>query len=201
MSPPSIPTHLDRLRAERRSARHRALAYAGGGALVAAIGAIDLVGRRAAITAALCGLAAALWWLAIERRAVASRRVILDDLILHGWRTVAPAAVAEREDELLARRNRRLLARALENQVVGTFGQAPVYSQHQRLRLTEIRRHGARIRAVAGRLRDDQHPVDPRAVVLVTQLLSDGTSPIHTGPMQGLEPALERIEQVLAQVA
>ena len=197
MSTQNVPTRLAALRAERRAALRRSLAYLGGLPFVAAFAVLHLVGPRAALVAALAALAAAGWFVVLERSAAQRRRSLLDDLILHGWRNVALDDVREREDELVAPRNRRLLARALENQIAEGVQPMPV-STNSRLVTLELRRHRHRIRGLAARLRDQTVEVQPRGVVLIEQLLSDGFSPLHAGPTEAIEPALERVERALA---
>ena len=91
-----------------------------------------------------------LWWLAIEHRATTRRRELLDDLIIHGWVNVAPDDVRERESELLSTRHRRVLARALENQLIET----PTFAHQRRSVLLELLRQSDRLtqpRAAAAR--------------------------------------------------
>ena len=191
----NVATQLVELCAERRAARRRAIAYAVGIAPVIVANLLGLLSVRAGIVADAAALAAAAWWLAIEQGAVTRRRQLLDDLIVHGWVNVAPEDVHERELELLSPRHRRVLARALENQLLET----PAFA-HQRLPvLLELRRQSDRLRGLARRLRDD--PVDARGVVMIEQLLTDGTSPIHSGPSDAIAPALERVERALDRAA
>ena len=193
---PTVPDQLNAIRVERRVARHRAVGYLGAIVAVTLVGAANLVRQQGALVAALAALAASLWWLLIERRATWRRRTLLDDLILHGWRNVAPADVAERECELTARRNRRIVARALENQVAQS---APVgvMSPRRHQVTVELRRQRTRVRALARRIRSEDEPVSPVALVLLSQLLSDGDSPLLFGPADRIAPALERVENVL----
>ena len=191
----NVATQLDRLCAERRSARRRAQAYAIGVGPVLVANLMGLLSVPAGLVADAAAVAAALWWLAIERRAVGRRRALLDDLIMRGWVNVAPDDVREREIELLSRRHRQILARALENQLLET----PTFAHQRRSVLIEVRRQGDRLRALARRLRDD--PVDPRGVVMIEQLLTDGASPIHSGPTDQIAPALDRVERALDRAA
>jgi hypothetical protein len=191
----NVAAQLDELHAERRAARRRAISYAVGVGPVLAANLLGLLSVRAGIVADAAAIAASLWWLAIEHQAVERRRELLDDLIIHGWVNVAPDDVRDREVELLSPRHRNLLARALENQLLET----PTLA-HQRLAvLLELRRQSERLRGLARRLRDD--PVDPRGVVMIKKMLTDGTSPIHNGPSDAIEPALERVERALDRAA
>jgi hypothetical protein len=191
----NVATQLDELYAERHAARRRSIAYAVGIGPVLAANLLGLLSVRAGIVADAAAIAAALWWLAIERRAVERRRALLDDLIMHGWVNVAPAHVREREVELLSPRHRRVLARALENQVV----ESPTLA-HQRLPvLLELRRQSDRMHGLARRLRDDN--VEARGVIMIEKMLTDGTSPIHNGPSEAIAPALERVERALDRAA
>jgi hypothetical protein len=191
----NVAAQLDELHAERRAARRRAISYAVGIGPVLAANLLGLLSVRAGIVADAAAIAASLWWLAIEHQAVERRRELLDDLIIHGWVNVAPDDVRDREVELLSPRHRNLLARALENQLLET----PTLA-HQRLAvLLELRRQSDRLRGLARRLRDD--PIDPRGVVMIKKMLTDGTSPIHNGPSDAIEPALERVERALDRAA
>src|SRR5262249_55732584 len=184
-------TRLEQLRAERRGARHRALAYVVATAPVLAANLLGLLDWKAMIVADAAALAAAAWWLGIERRAAYRRRVMLDDLIMHGWVNVAPDDVRERTSELLSLRHRRILARGLENVVEVNPGFV-----YQRLAMVqELRRQSDRFRGIAQRLRTEQ--VDVRGVVLVEQLLTDGGSPLHAGPSTAIVPMLDRVERAL----
>jgi hypothetical protein len=190
-----FPTRLAQLRAERRAARHRALAYAVGIAPVLAANLLGLLDWKAMVVADAAAIAAAAWWLGIERRAAYRRRVMLDDLIMHGWVNVAPEDIRERTSELLSLRHRRILARGLENVIA--VNPAFVY---QRLGLVqELRRQSDRFRGIAERLRTEQ--VDVRGVVLVEHLLTDGGSPLHAGPSSEIVPMLERVERALDRAA
>ena len=191
----NVATQLSELCAERRAARRRAIAYTVGIGPVVLANLLGLLSVRAGIVADAAALAAAAWWLAIEQQAITRRRQLLDDLIVHGWVNVAPADVHERELELLSTRHRNILAQALENQLLET----PTFA-HQRLSvLLELRRQSDRLRGLARRLRDD--PVDARGVVMIEQLLTDGSSPIHSGPSDAIAPALERVERALDRAA
>ncbi|MDX6377718.1 MAG: hypothetical protein QOE98_2021 [Gaiellaceae bacterium] len=191
----NVAAQLDELHAERRAARRRAISYAVGIGPVLAANLLGLLSVRAGVVADAAAIAASLWWLAIEHQAAERRRELLDDLIIHGWVNVAPDDVREREVELLSPRHRNLLARALENQLLET----PTLA-HQRLAvLLELRRQSERLRGLARRLRDD--PIDPRGVVMIKKMLTDGTSPIHNGPSDAIEPALERVERALDRAA
>jgi hypothetical protein len=191
----NVATQLVELCAERRAARRRAIAYTLGVGPVIAANLLGLLSVRAGVVADAAALAAAAWFLAIEQRATTRRRQLLDDLIVHGWVNVAPSDVHERELELLSPRHRNLLAQALENQLL----ESPTFA-HQRLSvLLELRRQSDRLRGLARRLRDD--PVDPRGVVMLEQLLTDGSSPIHCGPSDAIAPALERVERALDRAA
>ncbi len=191
----NVATQLVGLRSERRWARRRAIAYAVGVGPVLAANLLGLLSVRAGIVADAAAIAAALWWLAIEQRATNRRRALVDDLIIHGWVNVAPDDVRERECELLSPRHLHLLARALENQLHDT----PTFAIQRRSVLLELIRQKDRLRSLARRLRDD--PVDARGVVMIVQLLTDGSSPIHSGPTDAIEPALERVERALARAA
>ena len=92
-----LQTRLEQLRLERRAARQRALAYAVAIAPVLAANLLGLLTWQAAIVADAAAIAAAAWWYGIERRAAHRRRVMLDDLIVHGWVNVAPDDVRERD--------------------------------------------------------------------------------------------------------
>jgi hypothetical protein len=191
----NVATQLRVLCAERRAAHRRGIAYVIGIAPVLVANVLGLLAVRAGIVADAAALAAAGWCFAIEQAAATRRRQLLDDLIVHGWVNVAPDDVREREVELLSARHRNVLARALEAQVV----EAPTLA-HQRLAvLLELRRQGDRLRGLARRLRDE--PVDARGVVLIEQLLTDGSSPIHNGPSDAIAPALERVERALDRAA
>ena len=186
-----LQTRLEQLCAERRAARRRALAYVVAIAPVLAANLLGLLGWKAAIVADAAAIAAAAWWYGIEQRAAHRRRVMLDDLIIHGWVNVAPDDIRERTTELLSPRHRRILARGLENIV--EVKPAFVY---QRLGVVhELRRQRERFRGLAQRLRTE--PVDVRGVVLLEQLLTDGGSPIHAGPSSAIVPALDRVERAL----
>ena len=190
-----LQTRLEQLCAERRAARRRALAYVVAIAPVLAANLLGLLGWKAAIVADAAAIAAAAWWYGIEQRAAHRRRVMLDDLIIHGWVNVAPDDVRERTTELLSPRHRRILARGLENIV--DVKPAFVY---QRLGVVhELRRQRERFRGLAQRLRTE--PVDVRGVVLLEQLLTDGGSPLHAGPSSEIVPAIERIERALDRAA
>lgn len=186
-----VASQLAALRAERRAARRRAVAYAVAIGPVLAANLLGLLSFRAGAVADAAAIAAACWWLAIEHGAAARRRLLLDDLIVHGWVNVAPDDIREREDELLSIRHRNILARALENQLIASPALA-----HQRLSvLLELRRQGDRLRGLATRLRDE--PVEAAGVVMIEQLLTDGSSPIHSGPTDAIAPALDRVERAL----
>jgi hypothetical protein len=191
----NVATQLVELCTERRSARHRAIAYAVAIGPVMAANLLGLLSLGAGLVADAAAIAAALWWLAIEHRAVTRRRELLDDLIVHGWVNVAPDDVRERESELLSPRHRQLLARALENQLLET----PAFAHQRRTVLLELLRQGDRLRTLARRLRDEQ--VDARGAVMIEQLLTDGSSPIHSGPSEAIAPALERVERALDRAA
>jgi hypothetical protein len=197
---PNIPTQLDEIRIERRIARHRAIGYLAALIAVTLVAAAHLVRQQGALVAALAALAASAWWLGIERRATWRRRELLDDLILHGWRNVARIDVEQREGELTARRNRRIVARALENQVSGSQP-VGVMSPRRHQVTVELRRQRTRIRELARRVRSEDEPVSPVALVLLSQLLSDGDSPLLFGPADRIAPALERVEHVLDRAA
>jgi hypothetical protein len=192
-----LHTRLEQLLDERRAARHRAIAYAVAIAPVLVANLLGLLGWKAAIVADAAAIAAAAWWFGIERRAAHRRRIMLDDLIIHGWTNVAPDDVRERTSELLSPRHRRILARGLENIVEIRPGPGFIY---QRLGVMhELRRQSPRFRGIAQRLRSDE--VDVRGVVLVEQLLTDGGSPLHAGPSSAIAPALERVERALDRAA
>jgi hypothetical protein len=191
----NVATQLTALRSERRAARRRAVAYALGIAPVLAANVLGLLSLRAGMVADAAALAAAGWWFAIEQRAVTRRRELLDDLIIHGWVNVAPDDVHEREAELLSARHRKVLAQALENQLL----EPPTFAHQRRAVLLELRRQSDRLRSLARRLRDE--PVDARGVVMIQQLLTDGASPIHRGPTDAIAPALERVERALDRAA
>ena len=186
-----LQTRLSQLRDERRAARHRAVAYAVAIAPVIAANVLGLLALPAAVVADAAALAAAAWWYGIERRAAYRRRVMLDDLIMHGWVNVAPDDVRERTSELLSPRYRRCLARGLEN----VAAVRPTLIDQRKGVVLELRRHSHRVRSIATRLRDE--PVDVRGVVLLEQLLTDGGSPIHAGPSSAIVPALDRVERAL----
>lgn len=196
----TVSDQLEEIRGERRTARHRAVGYLGAILAVALAGGVHFVGEPGALVAAFAALAASLWWVAIERRATWRRRALLDDLILHGWRNVARADVVERECELTARRNRRLVARALENHVAPSMP-VGVMSPPRHQLAAELRRQRTRVRALARRIRSDDAPVPPVALVLLSQLLTDGDSPLLVGPAERIAPALERVENILDRAA
>jgi hypothetical protein len=193
MSNQSYTTRIERLRAEVLNAHRRSWAYVVGVFPVAMLLAMRLVGPRAAFIAAAAAVAGAAFWRITASRAASARREILDELILNDWKNVAPGDVAERVEELLAPRNRRVLARALENQV-----------QHAPLMLTiaqgsltaELRRNRAGICQLARRLRSRER-VDPRGVVMVEQLIRDGGSPLHSGPTGRIAHAIEQADRML----
>ena len=181
-----LQTRLEQLRLERRAARRRALAYA---VAIPPVQAANLHGhhtRQAPIVADAAG---------IERRAAHRRRVMLDDLIVHGWVNVAPDDIRERTCELLSLRHRRILARGLENIVEVK----PVFVYQRLGVMQELRRQSHRFRGIAQRLRTDE--VDVRGVLLVEQLLTDGASPLHAGPSSAIVPTLERVERALDRAA
>ena len=190
-----LQTRLAQVRAERRAARKRALAYAVAIAPVLAANLFGLLTWQAALVADAAALAAAAWWYGIERRAAYRRRLMLDDLIVHGWVNVAPDDVRERTSELLSARNRRILARGLENIV----DPKPVFVYQRLGVMQELRRQSDRFRGIAQRLRTDE--VDVRGVLLVEQLLTDGASPLHAGPSSAIVPTLERLERALDRAA
>jgi hypothetical protein len=191
----NVATQLEQLGAERRAARRRAIAYAVAIAPVIVANLLGLLSVRAGIVADAAALAAAAWFLAIEQRAITRRRRLLDHLIVQGWVNVAPSDVHERELELLSPRHRNLLARALENQLL----EAPAFALQRKSVPLELRRQSDRLLGLARRLRDE--PVDARGVVLIEQLLTDGSSPIHSGPSDAIGPALERVERALDRAA
>jgi hypothetical protein len=105
--------------------------------------------------------------------------------------------VAARERELLGRRNRKLLARALENQVM----QMPmIVSIAQGAIASELRRNRKAIHRLASKLRS-RDQLDPRGVVILEQLIRDGGSPLHAGPSEQIAPALARAERMLDRAA
>jgi|SRR5690242_3677264 len=190
-----LETRLAQLCAERRAARRRAVAYVVAIAPVLAANLLGLLGWKATFVADAAAIAAAAWWYGIEQRAAYRRRVMLDDLIVHGWVNIAPDDVRERTTELLSARHRRILARGLENHV--DVKPAFVY---QRIGVVhELHRQRLRFRGIAQRLRTE--PVDVRGVVLLEQLLTDGASPLHAGPSSAIAPTLERVERALDRAA
>ncbi len=191
----SLTDRLEELHLERRAARRRAAAYAAAAVPVLAGSVVGVLSLRAAVVADLAALAAALWWFGIGRHALARRRRVLDDLILHRCATVAPDAVRDRERELLSPRNRKLLARALERQVAASS----TFAHQRRPVLRELRAQRGRVGRVVHRLRSET--VDPRGVVMLAKLLTDGASPIHQGPTEAIAPALERLERALDRAA
>jgi hypothetical protein len=190
-----LQTRIEQLRAERRAARKRALAYAVAIAPVLAANLLGLLMWQAAIVADAAAIAAAAWWYGIEQRAAHRRRVMLDDLIVHGWVNVAPDDVRERTSELLSQRHRRILARSLENLVETN----PAFVYQRLALLQELRRQSDRFRGIAQRLRTEQ--VDVRGVLMVERLLTDGGSPLHAGPSSAIAPTLERVERALDRAA
>ncbi len=198
MSDQSFPARLARLRMEVRYATRRSLAYVAALVPVALALAAGAIGPRAAFVVGSGALAGAAFWRLAATHALARRREILDDLILNRWINVAPDDIAQRERELLAPRNRKLLARALENRVVelpvmATLSQAGGIT-------AELRRNGAAIHRLAGRLRS-REAIDPRGVVAVEKLIRDGGSPLHAGPTDQIAPALARAERLLDRAA
>lgn len=191
----NVATQLVELCTERRAARRRAISYGVAVAPVMAANLLGLLSLRAGLVADAAAIAAALWWLAIEHQATTRRRELLDDLIIRGWVNVAPDDVRERETELLSTRHRHVLARALENQLIET----PTFAHQRRSVLLELFRQSDRLKSLARRLRDE--PVDARGVVMIEQLLTDGSSPIHSGPSEAIAPALERVERALDRAA
>jgi hypothetical protein len=188
--------HLHELEAEQRFERQRALRYVLVAPAAALAYPVSLAGWRAVVTAAAAMVAVAVSAILRSRGIDDRRRDLLDEFIVRGWRNVAPADVAEREAELVSPRYRRMLARALLNQLdYATKG--VVLTLQMRFVTAELRRLERQVDAIAARLRDLNRPIDPRAVVVVSRLLSDGSSPLHGGPSDAIEPALVRARRLL----
>jgi hypothetical protein len=188
--------HLHELDAERQSERQRTLRYLLVAPAAVAAYPVGLAGWRSVATAAAAMVAVAVAAF-LRSRGLANRRSeLLDEFIVRGWRNVAPDDVAEREAELVSPRYRRMLARALLNQLdYATKG--VVLTLQMRFVTSELRRLERQVDAIAARLRDLNKPIDPRAVVVVSRLLSDGSSPLHGGPSDAIEPALVRARRML----
>jgi len=188
--------HLHELDAERQSERQRALRYVLVAPAAAAAYPVGLAGWRSVATAAAAMVAVAVAAFLRSRGLENRRRELLDEFIVRGWRNVAPDDVAEREAELVSPRYRRMLARALLNQLdYATKG--VVLTLQMRFVTSELRRLERQVDAIAARLRDLNRPINPRAVVVVSRLLSDGSSPLHGGPSDAIEPALVRARRML----
>jgi hypothetical protein len=188
--------HLHELEAERHAERSRALRYVAVMPAAAVAYPLGLAGWRAIATAAVAMVAVAIAALLRSRSVENCRLELLDEFIVRGWRNVAPADVAQREAELVSPRYRRMLARALLNQLdYATKG--VVLTLQMRFVTAELKRLERQVDAIAARLRDLNRPIDPRAVVVVSRLLSDGSSPLHGGPSDAIEPALVRARRML----
>jgi hypothetical protein len=187
---------LHELDAERRSERQRALRYLLVAPAAVAAYPVGIAGWRAVATAAAAMVAVAVAAFLRSRGLENRRSELLDEFIVRGWRNVAPDDVAEREAELVSPRYRRMLARALLNQLdYATKG--VVLTLQMRFVTSELRRLERQVDAIAARLRDLNKPINPRAVVVVSRLLSDGSSPLHGGPSDAIEPALVRARRML----
>jgi hypothetical protein len=188
--------HLHELEAERRLERLRAARYVAAAPAGAVAYLAGLAGWLAVGTAAGAMVAVAVSAVLRSRGLESRRRELLDEFIVRGWRNVAPADIAEREAELVSPHYRRMLARALLNQLdYATKG--VVLTLQMRFVTAELRRLERQVDAIAARLRDLSRPIDPRGVVVVSRLLSDGSSPLHGGPHDAIEPALVRARRLL----
>jgi len=187
---------LEALDAERLAARARALHYGAAATIPVALRALGLVGWTAATTAVAAMVAAALWAYAASRAALQRHREVVDELIVNGWRMVAPDDVARREAELVSPRHRQMLASALKNQLEYA-SRGVAFTLQGRFVTAELRRLERQVDLVAARLCDVSRPVNPRGMVLVARLLSEPGSPLHGGPQEAIAPALDRVTRLL----
>jgi hypothetical protein len=109
-----------------------------------------------------------------RRRLRAERRAADAEILSSDW--VSPL-LAWRVNELVARKNRRQLARSLRDAVKTADGRyLPNASPINR---RAVRVESKRLLALAGRL-EDEHAVAPRGVLLVDRLLTDGFGPLYS---------------------
>ena len=107
------------------------------------------------------------------------QRYDLDERLASG---AAPAASPElelRAAQLMATSERERIATGIEQSVAQAVSQwPPAAAQFVPLARPRIRECAPELLAIARRLRDDE-PVDVRGVAMASQLLSDGTGPLH----------------------
>jgi hypothetical protein len=125
------------------------------------------------------------------------RTEILDDILLSGFRHVGGPDVGRRADELVTLRRRRQLADTLERfvEVASTNNPCSVP-----LHRPALRAMAPKVHELTARLREPEATVEPRGMVLVRRLVTDGSaSPIFApvGPPRDLERALDRIHAEL----
>jgi hypothetical protein len=125
------------------------------------------------------------------------RTDILDDILLSGFRHVGGPDVARRAAELVTLRRRRQLADTLERFVEVASTNHPCSVPLHR---PALRAMAPRVHELTARLREPEVTVEPRGMVLVRRLVTDGAeSPIFApvGPPRDLERALDRIHAEL----
>lgn len=118
---------------------------------------------------------------------VSTHRPSLDRELARGDNPLGSAALALRARQLVERRNRDRLARALER-LVERAERTPSPSEIIRLPRREIRDARTALLELADRLRDAR-PVYARGVAMVSRLVQDGTGPAFT---RGAGVALRR---------
>jgi hypothetical protein len=143
-------------------------------AVPAVVGVAGLVPRGAALALGAMFVLAAASQAALARLALRRERARADRLILAGRHS---DGVAWRLEELTSPTERGSLARSLKGLVRtldGRYlpGASPVNRRAARPLVP-------RFEALAAQLADLERPVDPRGVILVTRLLTDGTGPLY----------------------
>jgi hypothetical protein len=129
------------------------------------------------------------------RRAVKAARRRADAEIL-ATRLPSPR-LAWRTAELVSEENRTDLARSITDAVQAADERLlPTASPLDRVAVRECR---PQLLALAGRLYDQSQPVTPRGVLLVDELLVDGSGPLYgSGSPKRLAEAVEHVHRILA---
>ena len=125
------------------------------------------------------------------------REEIYDDIVLHGFRHVHPAAVARRAAALVSWSRRTQLADTLDRFVNAAVGNKPTPVPVHRDALLAVQ---PQVRHLSLILRTEEVDLDPAGMVLLSRLITDGsTSPLYRlkGDERDLRHELDRIRKAL----
>ncbi|MGH3027727.1 MAG: hypothetical protein ACRDMW_04145 [Gaiellaceae bacterium] len=146
--------------------------------------------RHGLVLGALCAVAGAARW-SWDAAVLRGLRRTANDALVQGARPERSPLLSWRAAELTSAFNRRSLARSLRGVVRDSTARisisaSPVNRQAARGEVEAIER-------LATRLRDLDHPAEPRGILLVEDLLTDGFGPLYARERASdLGPALDR---------